>query len=148
LLKPLGAILAATWLWLRRDLHNFDLTQEPESQHRARRLLLRGIRAMEYDPHTQWHFHLFMTWAWLISAAPILVLFFWFPTQWLRWGLLITLLYSLYANFATDFGAVHAAWAALRGDQISVKQGIATNSDAVVVTHITVSTDDAERADQ
>jgi hypothetical protein len=117
-------LLLHTWFWLRRDLHNFDFTQEPESQKHFRAFIVRGVRAMEYNPHTQWRYHLAMSWVWLASAPPILMLFFFYPEQWLRWGLLITLLYSLYANFATDLGGLHAAWAAYRGDQISTKQDV------------------------
>lgn len=121
-MHKLHFLIAATWLWLRRDLHNFDFTREPESQKRFRRWIVRGIHSMEYDPHTQWRYHLAMVWFWLVTITPILVLFFGFEHQWIRWGVFITLIYSLYANWATDFGALHAAWAAFRGDQIMTEQ--------------------------
>ena len=120
----LWALVAHTWLWLRHDLHDFDFTQEPESQRQIRTWVVRGVRAMEYNPYVQWRYHLVMSWVWLFSAVPILVLFFTFPSQWVRWGLLITLLYSLYANWVSDFTGVHAAWAALRGDQLAKKTHI------------------------
>ena len=110
-LKGLHGLIAHTWLALRT---------EPEVQKRARGWVARGINAMQYDPHTQWRYHIFMSWLWLASAVPILVLFFGFPSEWLRWGVFITLMYSLYANFVSDFTGVHAAWSALRGDQIIV----------------------------
>lgn len=87
---------------------------------------------MEYDPYTQWRYHLIMSWVWLISSIPIMLLFFGFPQQWLRWGLLITLLYSLYANWVSDFTGVHAAWAALRGDQLAKKQDIDSAKEDII----------------
>lgn len=131
-MRPLRRLLVHTWLWLRRDLHDFDLSQEPESQRRFRHRIVREVRAMEYDPYTQWRYHLVMSWVWIISAVPILILFFGFPVHWLRWGLLITLLYSLYANWVSDFTGLHAAWAALRGNQIAEKQDIARAEDHIV----------------
>ncbi len=88
--------------------------------------LMRGVRAMEYDAHTQWRYHLFMSWFWIFTIFPILVLFFCYPQGWLRWGVFITLVYSLYANWVSDFGAMHAAWAALRGDEITAKTDMLT----------------------
>ena len=71
------------------------------------------IHDLEYNPKTQYRVHIAASYFWIITAMPILVLFFGFPEQWLQWGILITLLYSLYANFATDYGAASAALAAM-----------------------------------
>ena len=71
------------------------------------------IHDLEYNPRTQYTVHIRAAYFWLVSAIPILILFFGFPTEWLAWGVLVTLLYSLYANFATDYGAASAALAAM-----------------------------------
>jgi hypothetical protein len=71
------------------------------------------IHDLEYNPKTQYRVHIAAAYFWILTATPILLLFFGFPEQWLQWGVLITLLYSLYANFATDYGAASAALAAI-----------------------------------
>jgi hypothetical protein len=76
------------------------------------------IHDLEYNPRTQYKVHIAASYFWIITAAPILLLFFGFPEQWLQWGVLITLLYSLYANFATDYGAASAALAAMGNDPL------------------------------
>jgi hypothetical protein len=49
---------------------------------------------------------------WLINFPLICCLFFFTPTLWLKLGIFITLIYSIYANLATDYGAMSAAEAA------------------------------------
>ena len=71
------------------------------------------LRDLETNPRTQFKVHVIGAYFWLVTAIPILVLFFAFPDLWLSIGVLITLLYSLYANFATDYGAASAALAAM-----------------------------------
>jgi hypothetical protein len=49
---------------------------------------------------------------WLINFPLVCCLFFLTPTLWLKLGIFITLIYSIYANLATDYGAMSAAEAA------------------------------------
>jgi hypothetical protein len=49
---------------------------------------------------------------WLINFPLICCLFFFTPTLWVKLGIFITLIYSIYANLATDYGAMSAAEAA------------------------------------
>ncbi len=46
---------------------------------------------------------------WLINFPLICCLFFFTPTLWLQLGIFITLIYSIYANLATDYGGMSAA---------------------------------------
>jgi hypothetical protein len=71
------------------------------------------IHDLEYNPKKQYRIHIAAAYFWILTATPILFLFFGFPEQWLQWGVVITLLHSLYANFATDYGAASAALAAI-----------------------------------
>lgn len=70
------------------------------------------IKDLETNPKTQYKVHLYGVVYWLINFPLITFLFFGFPEQWLKWGIFITLQYSIYANFATDYGAMSAAMAA------------------------------------
>jgi hypothetical protein len=49
---------------------------------------------------------------WLINFPLICCLFFFTPALWVKLGIFITLIYSIYANLATDYGAMSAAEAA------------------------------------
>jgi hypothetical protein len=70
------------------------------------------VRDLETNPHAQFSVHKWGMWYWVINFPAVTVLFFFSPAIWLRWGLYITLIYSIYANFSTDYGAMSAAMAA------------------------------------
>lgn len=74
------------------------------------RLIKATVGSLEYDAKTQYKFHLAATWFWF---ATLLVLpFIIHPHSGEQWVSLIILEVSLYANFATEFGAMSAAIAA------------------------------------
>ena len=70
------------------------------------------IRDLETNPHAQFSVHKWGMWYWVVNFPAVTLLFFLDPSVWLKWGLYITLIYSIYANFATDYGAMSAAMAA------------------------------------
>lgn len=70
------------------------------------------VKGLETDPHVQYKVHLYGVIYWLINFPLICWLFFGEPVLWLKLGIFITLIYSIYANFATDYGAMSAAMAA------------------------------------
>lgn len=74
------------------------------------RLVKATVGRLEYDGRTQYKFHLIATWIWLV--AMIVVPFIIHPHTGEQWVSLIILEVSLYANFATEFGAMSAAIAA------------------------------------
>jgi hypothetical protein len=74
------------------------------------------IKDLETNPHTQYKVHLYGVVYWLINFPMIIALFFLLPALWLKLGIFITLMYSIYANFATDYGAMSAAMAAFGQD--------------------------------
>jgi hypothetical protein len=73
---------------------------------------------LETNPHTQYKVHLWGVVYWLINFPLICCLFFGLPTLWIKLGIFITLIYSIYANFATDYGAMSAAMAAFGDDPL------------------------------
>ena len=70
------------------------------------------VSDLETNPHTQYKVHLYGVIYWLINFPLVAWLFFGEPQLWLKLGIFITLVYSIYANFATDYGAMSAAMAA------------------------------------
>lgn len=70
------------------------------------------VKDLETNPHTQYKVHLYGVVYWLVNFPAVTLLFFFAPALWLKLGIFITLVYSIYANFATDYGAMSAAMAA------------------------------------
>lgn len=70
-----------------------------------------AVHALEFNPRVQYRFHLIMAYFWIgwIVAVPFIRVFNHEIT-----GLFI-MEASLYANFATEFGAMSSALAAMRG---------------------------------
>lgn len=85
-------------------------------------LIKNDAHLLEYNPKTQWKFHLKMTWFWVANFPFVSLLYFGFPKLWIGLGLLMNTYYSLYANFDTEFGAIPASYAAMMSDQIASKQ--------------------------
>jgi hypothetical protein len=85
-------------------------------QHRAVHVrhgwLRHVIKNLETDPHVQYKVHLYGAIYWLANFPMVTVLFFLEPALWLKLGIFITLVYSIYANLATDYGSMSAAMAA------------------------------------
>jgi hypothetical protein len=70
------------------------------------------VKDLETNPHTQYRVHLYGVVYWLVNFPLVTCLFFFEPALWLKLGIFITLIYSIYANFATDYGSMSAAMAA------------------------------------
>jgi hypothetical protein len=70
----------------------------------------------EDDPHWQTQFHKRMTYFWLVNMIAATVVFFFAPGLWAQAAVFYLVLVSLYANFATDYGAVSAAEASESAD--------------------------------
>lgn len=76
------------------------------------------IKDLETNPKTQYKVHLWGAAYWLINFPAVTALFFFAPVLWLKLGIFITLIYSIYANFATDYGSMSAAMAASGGSPL------------------------------
>jgi len=70
------------------------------------------IARLESDPDTQYSVHRWGVLYWLINFPIVAWLFFFHRSFWETVGIFITLVYSVYANLATDYGAMSAALAA------------------------------------
>jgi len=70
------------------------------------------FKDLSTNPHTQYKVHMWGAIYWLINFPLICCLFFFTPGLWVKLGIFITLIYSIYANLATDYGGMSAAEAA------------------------------------
>lgn len=90
------------------------------------------VKDLETNPRTQYKVHLYGVVYWLINFPLVAALFFGEPALWLKWGVFITLVYSIYANFATDYGAMSAAMASFGSQplpEIPVQAHVEAKSD-------------------
>jgi hypothetical protein len=74
------------------------------------------VKDLETNPRTQYKVHFYGAIYWLANLPLVVLLFFLAPSLWLKLGVFITLVYSIYANFATDYGGMSAAMASF-GDR-------------------------------
>ena len=95
---------------LRADVARLHAAHTPvHVRHGWMNLILKDLST---NPYTQYKVHMWGAIYWLINFPLICALFFFTPTLWLKLGIFITLIYSIYANLATDYGAMSAAEAA------------------------------------
>lgn len=71
------------------------------------------VHDLEYNPQTQYKVHLYAAYFWVINAIAVTIALFAFPDQWNMIAVFYVALVSLYANFATDYGAMSATLAAM-----------------------------------
>jgi hypothetical protein len=70
------------------------------------------VKDFEYNPVTQYKVHLVAMWVWTASMVTVVCLFTFANHFWQVVSVLYLVLISLYANWATDYGAMSAALAA------------------------------------
>jgi hypothetical protein len=70
------------------------------------------IKDFEYNPVTQYKVHLVAMWVWTASMLTVVCLFTFANHFWQVVSVLYLVMISLYANWATDYGAMSAALAA------------------------------------
>ena len=71
------------------------------------------FKDLSTNPHTQYKVHMYGAIYWLVNFPAVTALFFLAPGLWVKLGVFITLFYSIYSNFATDYGSMSAALAAM-----------------------------------
>lgn len=74
--------------------------------------LAKDKQRFETDTKLQLRIHQIASYVWIVNFFVALFVFFAFPGFWAHASVLYLVLVSLYANFATDYGAVSAALAA------------------------------------
>lgn len=94
------------------------VVQVPVMRHRWVRHV---VRSFESDPAVQYRIHMIATYFWIANFIAAVSCFLFLPRVWDRFSVLYLVVVSLYANFATDYGAVSAAEAAATGHAVVVE---------------------------
>jgi hypothetical protein len=71
------------------------------------------LHDLEYNPETQYKVHIRASYFWAVNLVVALILQIFFNDLWDNIAIFYVAVVSLYANFATDYGAASAALAAM-----------------------------------
>jgi len=105
-MAPTTADLMAEIQALRAEVAELRATPPVKARVRV------AVTALESDPMVQYRVHRYGAIYWLINFPVFALLFFFARGFWDTTGVFVILMYSLYANLATDYGAMSAALAA------------------------------------
>jgi len=94
---------------LHAKVNHLMRVQRPPVRHAW---LGKFIKDLEYDPRVQYKVHLYAMWWWAINFIAVILVFAFANHTWQVISVLYLVLVSLYANWATDYGAMSAALAA------------------------------------
>lgn len=72
-------------------------------------LIGKDVNRLDNDPRVQLKIHTVGFWYWTINFPIITYLFLFDQKWWLRWGLFVTLIYSIYANWTSDYTGMSSA---------------------------------------
>src|SRR6516165_956699 len=114
-MAPTTADLMAEIQALRAEVAELRATPPVKARVRVRKVPGRvrvAVTALESDPMVQYRVHRWGAMYWLANFPVFVYLFFWQRSFWDTAGVFVILMYSLYANLATDYGAMSAALAA------------------------------------
>lgn len=83
----------------------------------------KDVNELDNDPHVQLKIHTVGFWYWTINFPIIVYMFFFQKTLWFQWGLFITLMYSIYANWTSDYTGMSSAQSVINtnGQPVSLK---------------------------
>ena len=114
-MTPTTADLMAEIQALRAEVAELRATPPVKARVRVQKVPGRvrvAVTALESDPMVQYRVHRWGAIYWLANFPVFIYLFFWQRSFWDTAGVFVILMYSLYANLATDYGAMSAALAA------------------------------------
>ena len=114
-MAPTTADLMAEIVALRGEVAELRATPPVKARVRVQKVPGRvrvAVTALESDPMVQYRVHRYGAIYWLINFPVFALLFFFARGFWDTTGVFVILMYSLYANLATDYGAMSAALAA------------------------------------
>lgn len=85
------------------------------------KLIRKDVDELDNNPNVQLKIHTFGFYYWTINFPLITFMFFFFPAVWFKWGLFITLIYSIYANWTSDYTGMSSAQSVINTTDEEVK---------------------------
>ena len=83
----------------------------------------KDVEKLDDDPVVQLKIHTWGFYYWTINFPIIAYMFFFQQGIWLKWGLFITLIYSIYANWTSDYTGMSSAQSVIntQGTPVEIK---------------------------
>ena len=94
--------------------------------HPAGHVLKLFIKDVDENPRIQLKIHTFGFWYWTINFPLITYMFFFQQGIWLKYGLFITLVYSIYANWTSDYTGMSSSQSVINTTEVTVTDQEAT----------------------
>lgn len=77
--------------------------------HPIHRIVGVFVKNLDENPRIQLKIHRVGFWYWIFNFPIVTYMFFFQPHFWEQYGLFITLIYSIYANFTSDYTGMSAS---------------------------------------
>lgn len=90
-------------------------------RHPIIRLVGLFIKDIDQNPSIQLRIHTVGFWYWILNFPAVTYLFFCQPALWMQWGLFITLVYSIYANFTSDYTGMSSSQAVINTTKVDIE---------------------------
>ena len=79
------------------------------------------VKDIDENPRIQLKIHTWGFYYWTINFPLITYLFFYQPDLWLKYGLFITLIYSIYANWTSDYTGMSSSQSVINTETLNVE---------------------------
>jgi hypothetical protein len=86
------------------------------------------IENIDDNPRIQLKIHTWGFYYWTINFPVITYLFLFHQDVWLKWGLFITLIYSIYANWTSDYTGMSSSQSVINTEKVEI-----TGSNVTVI---------------
>ena len=85
-------------------------------------ILGKDIDKLDNDPKVQLKIHTVGFWYWTINFPIVTYMFFFQPEIWLKYGLFITLIYSIYANWTSDYTGMSSSQSVINTTKVEIEK--------------------------
>ena len=89
-------------------------------EHPLERVVKVWVKDLDENPRVQLRIHTIGFWYWTVNFPIVAWLFIFEPHLWLKWGLFITLIYSIYANWTSDYTGMSASQSVINTTTVAV----------------------------
>lgn len=90
--------------------------------HPIGKLLKPFIKEIDEDPRVQLKIHTYGFYYWTLNFPLVAFMFFFLPDAWAKWGLFITLMYSIYANWTSDYTGMSSSQSVINTTTVTTEK--------------------------
>ena len=78
------------------------------------------VKDVDENPRVQLKIHTWGFYYWTLNFPLVTYMFFYQPALWLQYGLFITLIYSIYANWTSDYTGMSSSQSVINTETLNV----------------------------